>query len=203
MNKQKAEQIVTEYLKKLYGFSLGKTTNLQDAEDLTQDIALKLYNALITSDIYNVNAFVWRIARNTLANYYRGKARNGIGVPLDDIDELLKGDDDDPAESMTEAETIIVWIQDNEIKGKLIEIGDKIKEKYKAEFDKLKAPYIKAVMDNTPEQLKKMQAYGMQYIFHSDGWFLLYCAKELINNGKLKLPTEEQKKSLSTIIMPK
>ena len=32
--------------------------------------------------------------------------------------------------------------------------------------------------------------------------FILHCMKELLNNGKLKLPTEEQKKSLTTIIVP-
>ena len=96
----------------------------------------------------------------------------------------------------------IIWIKDIETKQKLISIGDKIKKKCKSEFDRLKAPFIKAVLDNTPEQLKKMQAYGLQYIFFADGWFLLYCMKELVNNGKLKLPTEEQKLSLTTIIVP-
>lgn len=97
----------------------------------------------------------------------------------------------------------IVWIQTNEAKQKLIAIGDSIKEKHKSEFDALKAPFVKAVMASTPEHLKKVQAYGMQYIFFADGWFLLYCAKELVNNGRLKLPTKKQKKSLTTMIMPK
>lgn len=96
----------------------------------------------------------------------------------------------------------IVWIRSEEAKRQLLAIGDRIKEKYKAEFDSLKAPYIKAVLDRTPKHLRKMQAYGLQYIFYSDGWFLLYCLKELVNSGKLKLPTENQKKSLTTIIVP-
>ena len=96
----------------------------------------------------------------------------------------------------------IVWIRSMEAKRKLIAIGDKIKETHKAELDALKEPFVKAVMDATPKQLRKMQAFGMQYIFYSDGWFILHCMKELVNNGELKLPTEEQKKSLSTIIVP-
>ena len=90
----------------------------------------------------------------------------------------------------------------NETKQKIIDIGSKIKEKYQDEFTKLKAPFIKAIIDDTPNHLKEMQAYGLQHIFFSDGWFLIYCMKELVNNGKLKLPTEEQQKSLSTIFMP-
>ncbi len=96
----------------------------------------------------------------------------------------------------------IVWIKDSETKKELISIGDRIKEKCRGELDALKAPYIKAILDNTPPHLRKMQAFGLQYIFYADGWFLLYCLKELVNNGKLKLPSAEQKKSLTTIILP-
>ena len=93
----------------------------------------------------------------------------------------------------------IVWLKDKEIKDKLLEIGKKIRCKHKKELEELKAPFIKAVLNFTPKHLRKMQAFGLQYIFRSDGWFLLYCIKELLNNGKLRLPTEEQKKSLMTI----
>jgi hypothetical protein len=96
----------------------------------------------------------------------------------------------------------IVWIRSVQAKQKLIAIGDRIKEKYKSELDALKAPFIKAVLAETPKQLQKMQAFGQQYIFCSDSWFIMHCMKELVNNGKLKLPTEEQKKSLTTIFVP-
>lgn len=96
----------------------------------------------------------------------------------------------------------VVWIKDIETKQKLIGIGDRIKEEHKTVLNALKAPYIKAVLDSTPKHLQKMQGYGMQYIFYADGWFLLYCMKELVNHGKLKLPAEEQKKSLTTVIAP-
>jgi len=95
-----------------------------------------------------------------------------------------------------------LYLSTTEIKNRLIAIGARIKEKHKAEFDALKATYIKAVLDATPKQLLTMQKYGLQYIFYSDGWFLLHCMKELVNNGKLKPPTEEQRKSLTTLIVP-
>ena len=41
MKREQAEKITTEYLKPIYGFALKRCTNLQDAEDLTQEIALK------------------------------------------------------------------------------------------------------------------------------------------------------------------
>ncbi|MDD4412986.1 MAG: sigma-70 family RNA polymerase sigma factor [Oscillospiraceae bacterium] len=96
----------------------------------------------------------------------------------------------------------IGWLENAEIKKQLIAIGDRIKERHWTEFEAMKAPFIKAVLDYTPKHLHKMQKYGLQYTFFSDGWFVLHCLKELVNNGKLKLPTEGQKKSLTTILVP-
>ncbi|MBR4292679.1 MAG: RNA polymerase sigma factor [Clostridia bacterium] len=96
----------------------------------------------------------------------------------------------------------IVILESKEICEKLIVIGDKIKKKYKDEFDKIKTPYIKAVMDSVPAHLRRVKEYELQFIFYSDGWFLLHCIVALLNSGKLKPPTENQKKALSTIIFP-
>lgn len=94
----------------------------------------------------------------------------------------------------------IIYIKDEESRKKLLSVGDSIKEKYKDEFEKLKAPYINAVLQNTPKHLQKMRMYGLQHIFYSDSWFILHCMKELVNNGKLTLPTEKQKQSLMTVL---
>jgi len=92
-------------------------------------------------------------------------------------------------------------LSDAEINNKLIEIGDRIKEKHRDEFEALKKNYVDAVLKETPVQLRTMKKYGLQYIFYSDGWFILHCIKALIANGKLKEPTEEQRKSLTMIII--
>ncbi len=92
-------------------------------------------------------------------------------------------------------------LSDAEINNKLIEIGDRIKEKHRYEFEALKKNYVDAVLKETPVQLRTMKKYGLQYIFYSDGWFILHCIKALIANGKLKEPTEEQRKSLTMIII--
>ncbi|MBR6557503.1 MAG: RNA polymerase sigma factor [Clostridia bacterium] len=92
-------------------------------------------------------------------------------------------------------------LSDAEINRQLIEIGDRIKEKHQTEFHNLKKEYIDAVLKETPKQLQTMQKHVLQYIFHSDGWFVLHCIKALLANGKLKEPTEDQKKSLTTIII--
>ena len=94
----------------------------------------------------------------------------------------------------------IVILKDEEIKNRLVSMGDKLKEKYKEQFDALKVPYAKALMDMTPKHLQKVTEYELQYTFHSDGWFLLHCINTLVQNGKLKEPTEGQRKSLMTLV---
>lgn len=94
----------------------------------------------------------------------------------------------------------IAYIKDEESFKKLTALGDMIKEKHKDEFEILKAPYINAVLQNTPKHLQKVRMHTLQHIFCSDPWFILHCLKELVNNGKLITPTEKQKQSLMTIL---
>ena len=96
----------------------------------------------------------------------------------------------------------VVRLTSREVKYKLLSIGEKLKEKYKNEFDALKAPYVRAALDSVPEHLRRVREYELQFVFHSDGWFLLHCIVALLNNGKLKPPTEGQKKAMTTLIAP-
>lgn len=96
----------------------------------------------------------------------------------------------------------IIVLTDKDVQSELLAIGERIKLKYREQFDALKAPYAKAVIDSVPAHLQKIKQFELQYVFHSDGWFLLHCIVTLLNNGKLKLPTEEQRKALTTMIIP-
>ena len=69
-----AENITLSYLDALYAFARKRTASLEDAEDLAQEIGLKLYKALLVrDDIRSVEKFVWAVAHHTLANYYRDR----------------------------------------------------------------------------------------------------------------------------------
>lgn len=94
----------------------------------------------------------------------------------------------------------IVILASKEIQDRLLAIGEHIKEKYQTEFNALKAPYAEAVLESVPEHLRKVKKYELQFVFHSDGWFLIHCITALLKNGKLKNPTEGQRKSLTTLI---
>ena len=95
----------------------------------------------------------------------------------------------------------IVVLASDEIRDKLLAIGERIKVKYQTEFDALKAPYADAVLESVPAHLRKIKAYELQFVFHADGWFLVHCITTLLTNGNLKEPTEGQRKSLSTLII--
>ena len=68
-------------------------------------------------------------------------------------------------------------------------------------FEAIKAPYIEAVLNSVPTHMRRVKEYELQYLFHSDGWFMLHCVVALLNSGKLQIPTEGQKKMLSTLII--
>lgn len=104
-------------------------------------------------------------------------------------------------DGMFKASWQIVILGNKDIQSRLLAIGERIKAKYKDAFDALKVPYAKAVLNSVPAHLKKIKEYELQFVFHSDGWFLLHCIVCLLNTGKLKVPTEGQRKSLTTLIV--
>ena len=49
MEKQKADAIITEYLPKIYGFSIKKSFLYQEAEELCSDIVEEVYFSLLAA----------------------------------------------------------------------------------------------------------------------------------------------------------
>lgn len=96
-----------------------------------------------------------------------------------------------------------ILINDSATEERLVSIGDRIKEKHKAEFDEYVKQYSEAVLSETPVHLKKQREYELQFCLFGDKRFITNCLCELVKNGKLKLPAEEQKTALSTLIIRK
>lgn len=125
--------------------------------------------------------------------------KKGITVKIDaDLHAEVREYIDQHGMTMAEFITLAV---DNELHPKYQNKEEKnIKAKYQAAFNVLKAPYAEAVLESVPAHLKKVKEYELQFVFHADGWFLVHCITALLKNGKLKEPTEGQKKSLTTLI---
>lgn len=85
MEKQCVDQIITEYMPKLYGFSIKKSFSYEEAEELCSDIIHEVYISLLqTEDIFNLEGYIWRISEHTYSKYVSHKKKH-LGVSLDQI----------------------------------------------------------------------------------------------------------------------
>ena len=90
MNRQDVKRTITEYLKPIFGFALKRCRSIQDAEDLSQEIAARAFRALLKKqDVEDMGKFIWTVAHHALSNYYRDSARGMVGVSLDEVAELI------------------------------------------------------------------------------------------------------------------
>ena len=84
MNKDQADKIISDYVKKIYSFSLSKLRNIDKAEELASRITVEVYLSLLKADsIQNINAYIYRIARNVYAQFIMEEKKE---------DKLLNGE---------------------------------------------------------------------------------------------------------------
>lgn len=105
MDKVKVDQIITEYLEKIYGFAVKKSFSYEEAEELSAEIVKEVYLSLLKSEeVYNLEGYVWRISEHTFSKYLSAKKRHA-GVSLDNVtasyEETWFFEDDSAKESAT------------------------------------------------------------------------------------------------------
>ena len=116
MNRQDVEKIITEYLKPIFGFALKRCKSIHDAEDLSQEIAIRAFRALLVKDdVADMGKFIWTVVHNTLSNYYRDSAKSMVGVSIDEVAELIadsysEPDTDDNRDAIHRLQTEIAYL---------------------------------------------------------------------------------------------
>lgn len=92
MKKQDFAKFYKENMDRIYRYVYFRTGQNQDvAEDLVAEIFMKALKAFDRYDPEkSKSAWIYRIAHNHLANYYRDKKQT---VDIDDVAFFLKGDD--------------------------------------------------------------------------------------------------------------
>ncbi len=95
MNKHDADNIISSYVKKLFGFAVSRVSKIDEAEELAAEITLEVYKSLLKQDrIENPDGYIYRIARNVYAGYIDSKRKNtavdGIEYIPDDRDFTLE-----------------------------------------------------------------------------------------------------------------
>jgi RNA polymerase sigma-70 factor, ECF subfamily len=92
-DQQAWQQLVVTQHRRIYGICYRFTGSASDAEDLTQDVFLKLYKNLSSFDIQkgNFNTWLTTLARNLLVDHFR---RTRLERASDSLDASYSGEDD-------------------------------------------------------------------------------------------------------------
>ena len=86
MKKDRVDGIITEYLPKIYGFSVKKSFSYNEAEEICSDIISELYPSLIKSEeIFNLEGYIFRISEHVYSKYVSAKKR-AEGISIDGMD---------------------------------------------------------------------------------------------------------------------
>jgi len=89
------QQLVTSQHRRIYAICYRFTGSATEAEDLTQDVFLKLYRNLASFDVQKGSFQTWitTLARNLLVDHFR---RTRLDRATDSLDASLSTDDDGP-----------------------------------------------------------------------------------------------------------
>jgi RNA polymerase sigma factor (sigma-70 family) len=101
--KQNVSGAIKEYGRRLFGFIRGRVRSEEDAEDLMQDVWYQFSNISNIDELENISAWLYRVARNRITDYYRKKRNSSledVGFENDESEFSLKDilliDDTDP-----------------------------------------------------------------------------------------------------------
>ncbi len=84
MDKQTADEVLIEYLPKIYGFSLKKAFSYDEAEEICAEIVKELYESLIRlEEMINLPAYIWRISTHVYAKYVSSRKKHQ-GISIDE-----------------------------------------------------------------------------------------------------------------------
>ena len=97
MNKQQADELIVQYLPKIYGFAMKKSFSYQEAEELSSDIVAEVYLSMLSAkEIVNIDGYVWRISEHVYSKFVSSKKkREGISIDgMDFPDDISAWDDE-------------------------------------------------------------------------------------------------------------
>lgn len=92
MNKQDAGCIYAQYRDKVTGFVRSKVFHTEDADDLVQEVFLKVYRNLDEYDAAKASLSTWiyTITRNTVYDYLKAKRNRPVFELLDNTEDAAE-----------------------------------------------------------------------------------------------------------------
>ena len=111
------ESIYRAHMRAIYGFIYGRVGNREAAEDITSEVFIKALGHLDpTRDEHSIVAWLYRVARNATADYWRG-VQSAPVIALDEVRALRvpRATPDAPRHAQTAARAAFVLgqLQDN------------------------------------------------------------------------------------------
>ncbi len=84
-------QIYDQYVGRIYRFIILKVETQEIAEDLCSEVFLRVFGEFQKDSIENIQAFLYQVARYTIADHYRQRANMRV-VPIEETEELFGED---------------------------------------------------------------------------------------------------------------
>lgn len=153
------------YYPKIYRLAAYKLARAEDAEDITSQVFLKIWEYLTQikkNKIQNFRAFIYKIARNDVANFYRTHDR------IPETLEIVELDNPEEYLELTDAREDIFKKQLNiEDIDNLIEYVQKLPEPYKEVialrfFEELDIEEIAEILEKTQGHVRVLIHRGIQ-----------------------------------------
>lgn len=91
---KKIEIIWDEFHRKLFNYINNKINNEHDAEDILQEVFVKIYNNLNeVEDEAKIKSWIYKITQNSIIDYY--KKKKAINMDIEDFDKIINEDEDE------------------------------------------------------------------------------------------------------------
>ena len=97
------EEVVHEHSARVYRLAYRLTGNLHDAEDLTQEVFVRVFRSLSTYTPGTFEGWLHRITTNLFLDQVRRKKRIRFDALADDASERLPGREPDPSRAYDDA----------------------------------------------------------------------------------------------------
>lgn len=91
MDKQKADELIFSYIRKIFGFAMLKLSKIDEAEELAAEITFQVYSSLLRQDtVENPDGYIFRIAQNVYVRHIDVKK---LTASVDGIEYLPDSND--------------------------------------------------------------------------------------------------------------
>lgn len=150
-------EIYDKYVKKIYRFVLFKVSSIEIAEDLTSEVFMRGWQAFKENHdkIENIQAFLYQIARNLLADHYRHEAKAQLisveyAPPISDSKQDLE-------------EMSFIQSDLDQVKAALANINDDYREVIVWYYlDELKVPEIAKILNKSEPAVRVLIHRALQ-----------------------------------------